>query len=277
MFSIIIPTWNNLPFLKLCVHSIQNHSAYPHQVILHINDGADGTLAWAIENNLEYTHSAENIGICKAVNLSAQKATHHYILFMNDDMYCLPNWDTRLLREAEQLHTDCFMLSGTMIEPYNTGNRCVVVADYGADAVNFKEEQLLQEYENLQKPDWSGSTWPPALVHKTWWNKVGGYSEEFSPGMSSDDDFAMKMWQAGCRIYKGVGNSLVYHFVSKSTGRIVRNDGRKQFMRKWGIKQSAFHKYYTHRGEAYHGALREPSALNPGLAMQKLLSRIQSI
>lgn len=276
MFSILIPTWNNLDFLELCIRSIHANSAFPHQVILHINDGSDGTLAWAMANNIQYTHSAENIGICRAVNLSAQKARHDYILFMNDDMYCLPGWDKALLDEAAQLKTDCFMLSGTMVEPYNTGNRCVLVADYGTEASNFNERKLLGEYKNLQKSDWSGSTWPPALVHKKWWDKVGGYSVEFSPGMSSDDDFAMKMWQAGCRVYKGLGASKVYHFVSKSTGRIERNDGRKQFMRKWGIKQSAFHKYYTHRGEPYHGELQEPSGLNPGLLIQKLLTRIQA-
>ena len=38
MFSIIIPTWNNLDFAKLCVESIRKNSAYQHQVILHVND-----------------------------------------------------------------------------------------------------------------------------------------------------------------------------------------------------------------------------------------------
>lgn len=44
LFSIFIPTWNNLPFLKLCVESIEKNSAYPHEILIHVNDGSDGTL-----------------------------------------------------------------------------------------------------------------------------------------------------------------------------------------------------------------------------------------
>lgn len=47
IFSILIPTWNNLPFLKICVDSIRKNSTYRHQIIVHVNDGSDGTLEWA--------------------------------------------------------------------------------------------------------------------------------------------------------------------------------------------------------------------------------------
>jgi hypothetical protein len=67
--------------------------------------------------------------------------------------------------------------------------------------------------------------------------------------MSSDNDFSMKFWDAGCRIFLGVGDSLVYHFQQKSTGKIVKNDGRRQFLNKWGMTQATFDRYYLHRGE----------------------------
>lgn len=278
-FSVIIPTWNNLAYLKLCIKGLRLHSAIRHQILVHVNEGSDGSAAYlqglidAGDTDLAYTTSAENIGICKAVNRVSQLATTDYIVFMNDDMYALPGWDTALAGQIRQLTTDCFQLSSTMIEPYDTGNKCVLVGDYGRGEDNFDEQRLVKEYSGLLKKDWSGATWPPSVVHRKWWQAVGGYSEEFSPGMSSDDDFAMKLWQAGCRIYQGVGASKVYHFISKSTGRIVKNDGRKQFMRKWGLKQSAFHKYYTHRGQPYTGTLREPG-LSPGLWLSKLSARL---
>ena len=33
MFSIIIPTLNNLSYLKLCIESIQKNSKYNHEII----------------------------------------------------------------------------------------------------------------------------------------------------------------------------------------------------------------------------------------------------
>jgi glycosyltransferase involved in cell wall biosynthesis len=260
MFSIIIPTWNNLEFLKLCVKSIDKNSHFRHQVILHINDGSDGSLSWAKESGLEYTHSTENIGICLAVNHAATLSKHEYIVYMNDDMYVCPDWDKILVDEIQSLETDNFMLSSTMIEPAKTANKCVIVHDFGSTIGTFREEDLLKEFASFEKSDWNGSTWPPTIVSRNYWFLNGGYSIELSPGMSSDDDFSIKMWKTGCRIYKGVGKSRVYHFQTKSTSRIKKNNGRRQFLFKWGINQSTFHKYFILRGTDFSGPLKEPSS-----------------
>ena len=259
MFSIIIPTWNNLPFVKLCVESIRKNSAYPHQVVLHINDGSDGTLEWAKKEKIDYTHTPQNEGICITVNMAAGIAAQDDIMYMNDDMYVCPLWDTHLVDEIKRAGTDNFMFSATMIEPAMHNNPCVIVQDYGSTIETFNEKALLENCNAFEKADWSGSTWPPTIVHKKYWHITGGYSIELSPGVSSDDDFAMKMWYTGCRMFKGIGKSRVYHFQSKSTLRVKKNNGRKQFLMKWGINQSTFNKYYTRRGEPYTGPQQEPS------------------
>lgn len=275
MFSILIPSWNNLDLLKLCVHSIRKNSSFPHQIIVHVNDGSDGSLEWVQSQHLDHTYSPQNVGICLAVNESAMLAKHDYILYLNDDMYCCPGWDTALVNKLKLLHTDLFMLSGTMIEPRHTNNPCVIVQNYGNDAGNFEEDRLIAELPLLRKDDWSGATWPPTLVSRRWWFKVGGYSSEFSPGMSSDNDFSMKFWHAGCRIFLGVGDSLVYHFQCKSTGKVKKNDGGLQFLNKWGMRQSVFDRYFLRRGLPCNGLqLNEPED-NLSLRWQLLRSRLK--
>ena len=275
MFSIIIPTWNNLALLQLCVRSIRQNSAHAHQIIVHVNDGSDGSLEWVRAQGIAYTASPQNIGICLAVNEAAMHATQDYILYLNDDMYCCPGWDTALIDKLKQLDTDLFMLSGTMIEPRGTNNPCVIVRDYGTDVANFDEAGLLGELAQHRKADWLGATWPPTLVSKRWWFKVGGYSSEFSPGMSSDNDFSMKLWHAGCRIFLGVGDSLVYHFQCKSTGKVKKNNGGKQFLYKWGMRQSVFDHYFLRRGLPAQGLrLKEPEDTRE-LRWQLLRSRIK--
>ena len=44
MFSILIPTLNNLNYLKLCIKSIKSNSNYNHDIIVHVNEGNDGTI-----------------------------------------------------------------------------------------------------------------------------------------------------------------------------------------------------------------------------------------
>jgi GT2 family glycosyltransferase len=261
MFSILIPSWNNIDYLRLCVESIRRHSAFPHQIIVHVNDGSDGTREWVRQADLDVTFSAHNAGICWAVNEAATLAEHEYIVFMNDDMYCLPGWDAALVRRIERMPHTLFMLSGTMVEPRDSGNPCVVVADHGDSVTGFREADLLAAAPGLRRADWLGATWPPTLVHREWWFKCGGYSTELSPGMSSDNDFSMKLWHAGCRHFIGVGDSLVYHFQCKSTGKVVKNDGRRQFLDKWHMTQSTFDRFYLRRGQPSDGgALPEPEA-----------------
>lgn len=258
MFSIIIPSWNNLDHLKLCIESIQKNSAHTHQIIVHINEGSDGTVDYITENNITHTRSDKNIGICLAVNKAAALAKGDHIVYMNDDMYVCPDWDRHILAEIEKLTDDNFMFSGTLIEPKDTGNPCVIHKDHGDSLSSFREEELLKKFATYPMQDWHGSAWPPTIVSKAMWHLVGGYSIEFSPGMSSDDDLAMKMWQAGCRVFKGISKSRIYHFQARSTQRIVKNDGRKQFLQKWGINQSTFNKFYIKRGAPYAGVLNGP-------------------
>jgi GT2 family glycosyltransferase len=249
VFSLVVPTWNNLAHLRLFVESLRRFSAREHELIVHVNEGIDGTLDWLRGQGIAHTASAQNLGICQAVNLASARATGDYLLYFNDDMVVAPGWDTALERAIARVarHGD-FMLSGTMIEPEPSGNACVVIADFGREPVRFDLARFAREAPGLARGDWLGATWPPTLVPRELWHRVGGYSLEFSPGMGSDNDFSMKLWHAGCRVFLGVGDSLVYHFAKTSTGRIRRNDGRRQFLLKWGVVPSAFDRLYLRRG-----------------------------
>lgn len=271
-FSILIPTWNNLPYLKLCVESIRKNSSFPHEIILHINEGNDGSVTWAETENIKFSFSEKNVGVCVALNEASKLATTDYIAFLNDDMYALPGWDRVLWKEIEGMRHANWFLSGTMIEPTFTRNACALAPhDYGRAVEDFREDDLLRDFKNLPMQDWSGATWPPNVVPRALWEKVGGYSEEFSPGMSSDPDFSMKLWKAGVRHFKGLGQSRVYHFQAKSTGKVQKNNGRKQFLHKWGMTQSTFFKFFLRRGEPWTGPQRNPS-WTPTLAWYKLKS-----
>ena len=279
-FSILLPTWNNLPFLRLCVASLRRHSAREHQLIVHVNDGSDGTREWLRAEGIEHTASDANIGICHAVNLAGERARGDHVVYLNDDMVLAPGWDTALGRALGRVgRHGAFMLSGTMIEPAASGNACVVVSDFGRDPQAFDLERFAREAPGLARADWLGATWPPTLVPRTLWHQVGGYSVEFSPGMGSDNDFSMKLWHAGCRVFLGVGDSLVYHFSETSTRRIRKNDGRRQFLMKWGLVQSGFDRCYLRRSRPVPAGddgfvLSEPQP-SWGLRWQRLKSALR--
>ena len=258
-FSILIPSWNNLSFLKLCVGSILKNSHYKHQIIIHVNGGTDGTLEWVRKNGFDYSHSEMNVGVCYAFNAAASLAKSDYLVLIDDDNYLLPDWDLFLWEETEKAGSEYFAISGTKIEHTKSLNNCVLAPyDFGKTPENFREKDLLLSNPDINFHDWNGSSWYPLVVHKNIWKLVGGLSVEFSPGMYSDPDFMMKLWQAGVRYFKGVGRSRSYHFISRSVSRVKKNKGRQQFLKKWGMSNSTFRKYYLRMGETFEGQLEEP-------------------
>ena len=115
MFSIIIPTLNNLKYLKLCIKSIKQNSKFDHEIIPHVNIGEDGTLEFLKKQNIEFTHTDYNAGICKGMNLAAKISTNDYILYAHDDFYFCPDWDSVLFKELKKIGHNNFYLSGTMM------------------------------------------------------------------------------------------------------------------------------------------------------------------
>ena len=273
-FSILIPTWNNLEFLKCCVASIRKNSSEEHEILVYINEGADGSAKWCKSQGIKFIQSEKNVGVCTALNALFEISTQDIICYVNDDMFLCPNWDKPLIDEIVSIGHEKFYLSSTMIEPEETGNKCVLAPfDFGRTLKKFDEEGLLKLLPQMQKADWNGSTWPPNLLHRKMWEKIGGYGEEFSPGLYSDPDVSMKLWQEGVRIFKGLGESRTYHFMSKSTGRVKMNDGKKTFLKKWGVSSSWFVKNVLKQGELYNGALPE-TPIKPSLKdrLLKLIS-----
>ena len=256
MFSIIIPTFNNLNYLKLCLGSIQKNSLLNHEILIHVNEGNDGTLDYLKNNNYKYTYNKKNAGVCTAFNEAAKRASKDFIVLAHDDMYFCPNWDKVFLKELNQIPKNSdFFLSGTMVQPFKS----YINLNCGENINEFNEEKLLNEIPLIKFGDFQGTHWQPSLIPIKTWNKVGGFSEEFSPGLGSDPDFNMKLWNIGVRLFKGLGNCRVYHFSSMSLRKKAWNNGAKTFLLKWGISIKFFKKHYLKSDQVFHGVLSEPN------------------
>lgn len=250
VFSILIPTWNNLPMLRLCVESLRRNSTYRHQIIVHVNDGSDGTLDYVKAQGLDYTHSPTNIGVCLAMNMMRTKVSTDYIVFFNDDMYALPHWDDVLYDEILALPDKRFYLASVAIQRGDHVHSPHIEAFYGDDVATFRERDLLNEYMQYKMSDRIGAIAPPTVVHRDVWDMAGGYSVEFSPGLASDPDFTAKLWLVGVRYMKMLGASRCYHFQHKTVGRAPCNDGPMQFLLKWGLTGRTF-RMMTHNAAPF--------------------------
>ncbi len=275
MFSVVIPSWNNLAYLKLCIDSLKKYSRFDHEILVHLNDGSDGSLEWVKSQGIRYTQTAKNIGVCLSVNHLVAQARHDWVLYMNDDMVAAPGWDTAFADAIQSVDTDLALFFGTLIQPENNGKDIVIKQNFGESPDMFDEAGFLRHYMDDGCGDKEGAASQPTLAHKKWWGMVGGYSLEFSPGMSSDDDLLMKFWVVGCRNFRIVGGSRFYHFGCKSTGRIKHNLGGRIFVMKWGITQIEFYRFYLVKLKNPEGG---KTASNPyNCARASLLGKLRRV
>jgi len=275
MFSILIPTYNNLNYLKLCIESIKKNSSYDHQIIVHVNEGTDGTLEYLKNLNYEYTYSDKNIGMPKALNESSKLAKYDYIIISHDDFYYCPNWDVEFKKEVDSLgHNDFYLSGNTILNIQKNLKLPSESLNVGNTVEEFNEKKLLSSLDKVIKIDWQGTTKCPGLIHKKIWEKVGGWSEEFFPTGGDDTDFALKLWNSNVRIFKGLGKCLVYHFGSVTTRKKNKNlntylgsKANKIFIKKWGLGINFFEKFYLNGGydknknlifNHYDGPLKSP-------------------
>ena len=261
MFSVVIPSLNNLEYLRLAISSLEKNSKYKNEIIVHVNIGNDGTLDFLKHKNIKYTFTNYNAGITKGMNLAVKITSNKYIIYAHDDFYFCPKWDLVLKNEVDKIGHNRFYLSGTMV---NNGQ---IKLNCGNDLDTFDEKKLLKEVDKSNYYDFQGSTWAPHLIHKEIWDKVGGFSEEFFPGTGSDPDLNMKLWKENIRIFKGINDFKVYHFGSIVTRKYKNHPtiktesgsmGAKIFLLKWGITINFFKKYIIHSDTKYLGELKKP-------------------
>ena len=164
-FSIIIPTFNNFEYLKLCIHSIKKNSKFKHEIIVHNNGDKEPVNSYLQKNNITFTQEDNNIGITGGVNAGAKAATTNYIVYAHDDFYFLPGWDIAWESEIENLKDNFFYLSGTMVQNGQVNYDC------GDNLNNFNEKKLLENNHKIIYQDFQGSTWHLMLFIKIYGTK----------------------------------------------------------------------------------------------------------
>ena len=259
----LIDVFNNNSFiqqfkyLKSTIDSLKKNTSLKYEIIVHVNDGSDGTIEY-LKKKI-FCLAGQKITLVYAPLLikllNYQNMNIQFILY---DCYFCPSWDKVLINEINVLNHNKFIfhaLQQNIIWPH-------IKFDCGKDLKSFNEKKFLENYKGINFYDHQGTHWSPLCVHIDLWNKVGGFSEEFNPGIGSDPDFNMKLWEQGVRIFKGINDFKVYHFASLTTRKntkVIQNRGDNTFLKKWGFTIKFFKRFYMRTNEKYDGPLNEPS------------------
>jgi glycosyltransferase involved in cell wall biosynthesis len=108
LFSLVIPTFNNLPELKNCLTALNQVVGADFEVLLGIDGSTDGTLEWLGRAQFSFPlkvlqHAGGlNAGRSATRNLALPWIRGQYVLFMDSDMEAAPDLLLQHLRFLEQ-------------------------------------------------------------------------------------------------------------------------------------------------------------------------------
>src|SRR6266536_3253697 len=115
-FSVVIPTYNRLDFLKEAIRSVWDQTHADYEIIV-VDDGStDGTMDYLVSlGALVKTLHQEHRGPAAARNLGVSQAAGTYVAFLDSDDFWFP-WTLTALHKVIQQRDQPSLISAATVE-----------------------------------------------------------------------------------------------------------------------------------------------------------------
>jgi GT2 family glycosyltransferase len=258
--SFVVPSYNNLRYLKNAYKSIRKYAGPDHEIIVLDDASSDGTVEWLRtiqdDNLVIWQNTNERLGHTITYNIGGRMAKNPIFTILHADMFIGPNYVQNALKHLKP----GTVVSATRIEPplHPEGNE-KIVRDFGMWPETFMEKEFLTFVEQEQRDSLGKTTrgiFAPWFIHRDDFLRIGGHDELFAPFPYEDSDIFQRFVLAGYEIVQS-RDALVYHLTcrghkwtdDKEIGKVDQSyniaevNARKNYLRKWNswIKNDEYH------------------------------------
>ena len=252
--SVVIPSYNNLEYLKLIYNSVRKISN-DIEVILFDDGSDDGTNEWmaSLTDKNTILHILQNrVGHAILYDVGFKEASRKIIGILHADMIVHNNFFDNILKHINEGNVVC----GTCVEPpiHPAGNEKYQL-DAGTYPNEFNQRKFDEFYDTVEKNTTKNGIFAPwYLLKDEYINILGGHDPQFQT--IEDVDIFNRMVIAGFNIIQS-RDALVYHFTQRGHKfdggdlQKVQDDYQtrvetdiKKYVRKWG---SMWHFDVNHR------------------------------
>ena len=254
--SFIIPSRNNLKYLKWCYNSIRKNLGYIHEICIADDASEDGTWEWLQDISkkdlgvkIHRNKGPERQGLVVLYDkLVKDYSTNDVIMIFHADMYACPGLDKALFKHLKKGTIVC----ATRVEPsLHPPGPEKIVADYGIEPEEFDEQKFLTDLNNFRdKEKITNGIFAPWAIYKEDFWAVGGHDILFSPTSREDSDIFNRFKLNGCDFIQ-TWDGMVYHLTSRGSrfnsfsggkpGEVNSKEWQytnhkniRNFIRKWG-------------------------------------------
>ncbi len=192
-FSFIIPSRNNLSYLKMCYNSIRKNAGYIHEICFADDASTDGTWEWLEEisekDNLVKIYrnvGPEREGLTILYDFLVENvATTDRLFFFHSDMYLMPD----AMEEIDKYLKNGVVVSLTRVEPpLHPAGPEKIVMDFGLEPEELKEQELLNWFDTdyTWEQETTEGVFAPWAITRDDFESVGGHDKLFRPQSKED-------------------------------------------------------------------------------------------
>lgn len=234
--SIIILTYNQLNYTKLCIESIRKFTyKNKYELIVVDNNSTDDTVSWLKEqDDIKLILNNENYGVAKGWNQGIEISKGENILLLNNDVIVTPNWlynlDSCLWSNSEIGAVSCLSNRVSNKQRIDVNYRDITSMLDFASKFNIQDTKKYESRDKL-----IGFC---LLIKKEVINKVGLFDERFFPGNFEDDDYCRRILKAKYKLILSK-DTFIHHFCNISFKnnnldyKKILQKNKEKFNEKW--------------------------------------------
>jgi GT2 family glycosyltransferase/tetratricopeptide (TPR) repeat protein len=239
--DLIIPSYNNLEYLKMCLVSVRLNTLHPFHIV--ISDAGSGPEMWEYLKTLKgitvLGAQGKRLTFSEACNAGIEASRSKFFVIMNSDIIVSKGWLTNMVRKMETVGrlASCGVLSNCDLGWLHSNPRVPNSPVYpmrlekaGIDLhPGMKREEIEPHLDELYafmeasnekyKDVYTSQEWVAAyctIYARSAVNEVGLFDTRFKNGCE-DLDLGMRLGRAGFACGQSIG-SFVFHFGGVTRG-----------------------------------------------------------
>ena len=223
--SFVIPSRNNLPFLKQAYNSIRDNIELQHEIVMLDDASTDGTWEWMTEiykkdKNviIHKNYGPERLGHTILYDEGVKMCTNEIFSIFHADMVASPNYVINMIKHLEKGK----VVSATRIEPplHPPGPEKIVEnLGMGVEEFNDKKFKHMVEKEEKwmdNKDKTTSGIFAPWMMYKEDFESIGGHDPLFAPMELEDSDIFNRMYLKGYELIQS-RDAFVYHMTCRGS------------------------------------------------------------
>ena len=237
----IIPSRNNLKYLKQAYESIRKNSSVEHEICIADDFSDDGTMEWVLvqmkrDKNIQFHRNQGPKRLGHTIlydTLINDYATNDVVMIFHADMYACPGMDVAVLEHLEPGK----VVSATRIEPpLHPDGPEKILEDFGIEPEEFKEQELLDfvdEYIHRGYHHPTMGIFAPWAIYKKDFQEINGHDPLYAPQSKEDSDIFNRFVLNGFELIQ-TWEGFVYHMTcrgSRFKDGALRNPAGQVFMK----------------------------------------------